>query len=97
MSAFSLPTQRCFYRLVIQVVFLSLFSAYAEVFLINAGGLRGQSPFLCLRRGVSSTTAAASPSVSFSLPTQRCFEERSSKLFKVFLFSAYAEVFPRQG
>ena len=51
-------------------------------------------PFLCLRRGVSSSKRRSAVSVSFSLPTQRCFQPIVPALLRDFLFSAYAEVFP---
>ena len=56
-------------------------------------GRSHSSAFLCLRRGVSPPGACISSVSLFSLPTQRCFEERSTKLFRSSLFSAYAEVF----
>ena len=73
MSAFSLPTQRCF-----PVRWLStkngvLFSAYAEVFLSHIQKKVSNCPFLCLRRGVSYPGADPQDAEGFSLPTQRCF------------------------
>ena len=53
MSAFSLPTQRCFEILPFLSPRVMLFSAYAEVFPRDSTGLGDQPSFLCLRRGVS--------------------------------------------
>ena len=50
--------------------------------------------FLCLRRGVSLTTCESPTTMGFSLPTQRCFQQRSWLPQPQPLFSAYAEVFP---
>ena len=50
--------------------------------------------FLCLRRGVSSRTAAKRMPPFFSLPTQRCFYLVKGSEVYIELFSAYAEVFP---
>ena len=52
---------------------LSLFSAYAEVFLRNSFDIAYSVAFLCLRRGVSPSTAVGVALDGFSLPTQRCF------------------------
>ena len=52
---FSLPTQRCFQGTEIAAAPVSLFSAYAEVFLYAGFCLRVCFAFLCLRRGVSLT------------------------------------------
>ena len=72
----------------------ALFSAYAEVFL---GGdqvrIFGEA-FLCLRRGVSGELELHEVKGSFSLPTQRCFDDFTVMGWNVKLFSAYAEVFP---
>ena len=92
--AFSLPTQRCF-----QIVYPKchdpfLFSAYAEVFLLEYFRRVGAQSFLCLRRGVSDSIIGSNRSADFSLPTQRCFSLRARLLSRVRLFSAYAEVFP---
>ena len=51
------------------------------------------SPFLCLRRGVSQLSIGKTGSLSFSLPTQRCFRLKSHPKLYDLLFSAYAEVF----
>ena len=93
-SNFSLPTQRCFHHSLSYSIRSHLFSAYAEMFLGLL--LRGRTPgtFLCLRRGVSKKPEDLSPGSFFSLPTQRCFQDRSAGLFEEHLFSAYAEVFP---
>ena len=95
-AIFSLPTQRCF--LVGSAVGVRdvLFSAYAEVFPQNPGGKRFFSPFLCLRRGVSSVRIHQPLKQLFSLPTQRCFSVPMSAKGFGLLFSAYAEVFPQQ-
>ena len=53
MSAFSLPTQRCFRNSAVRRIHEILFSAYAEVFLNLGARLMISQPFLCLRRGVS--------------------------------------------
>ena len=52
-SAFSLPTQRCFYGRAKRFATVALFSAYAEVFPLHGGSGGSCMPFLCLRRGVS--------------------------------------------
>ena len=50
--------------------------------------------FLCLRRGVSDGIVAGDTLICFSLPTQRCFSQKTSREEAEKLFSAYAEVFP---
>ena len=70
---FSLPTQRCFQRIGVEVRVICLFSAYAEVFPSSQPLSRFVSPFLCLRRGVSRYPTGHDPKAHFSLPTQRCF------------------------
>ena len=50
--------------------------------------------FLCLRRGVSYRFAGRQETITFSLPTQRCFPWQSLSEGSPSLFSAYAEVFP---
>ena len=52
---FSLPTQRCFRNPETRGVKDRLFSAYAEVFPIPSPFSTFRFPFLCLRRGVSSS------------------------------------------
>ena len=94
MSAFSLPTQRCFQTVANLSDPMKLFSAYAEVFLSHSTSTSIGDAFLCLRRGVSSATAAASSASAFSLPTQRCFFLLQLDQGRQKLFSAYAEVFP---
>ena len=54
---------------------LSLFSAYAEVFLCGVLLSGCASTFLCLRRGVSIVLYVTTKTRAFSLPTQRCFSE----------------------
>ena len=73
---------------------LSLFSAYAEVFLRNSFDIAYSVAFLCLRRGVSPSTAVGVALDGFSLPTQRCFLLQQIASGGAGLFSAYAEVFP---
>ena len=73
---------------------LSLFSAYAEVFLRNSFDIAYSVAFLCLRRGVSPSTAVGVALDGFSLPTQRCFYIEAVRPDLDPLFSAYAEVFP---
>ena len=94
MSAFSLPTQRCF--LVVKRIreINALFSAYAEVFLSQIALSMMMLTFLCLRRGVSEFGAPLMRRQTFSLPTQRCFLLRNPWVVVHELFSAYAEVFP---
>ena len=92
--AFSLPTQRCF-----QIVYPKchdpfLFSAYAEVFLLEYFRRVGAQSFLCLRRGVSIAVPGNAAETDFSLPTQRCFLRPHGSQSERPLFSAYAEVFP---
>ena len=92
--AFSLPTQRCF-----QIVYPKchdpfLFSAYAEVFLLEYFRRVGAQSFLCLRRGVSIAVPGNAAETDFSLPTQRCFLLIRLPALQPHLFSAYAEVFP---
>ena len=92
--AFSLPTQRCF-----QIVYPKchdpfLFSAYAEVFLLEYFRRVGAQSFLCLRRGVSIAVPGNAAETDFSLPTQRCFLLQQIASGGAGLFSAYAEVFP---
>ena len=92
--AFSLPTQRCF-----QIVYPKchdpfLFSAYAEVFLLEYFRRVGAQSFLCLRRGVSIAVPGNAAETDFSLPTQRCFLRLHASGRVIHLFSAYAEVFP---
>ena len=72
-----------------------LFSAYAEVFLDSGSGAAENAAFLCLRRGVSIPKCRPMSSNDFSLPTQRCFQRVYRLTRPDFLFSAYAEVFPR--
>ena len=93
MSAFSLPTQRCFYTELIAGAHRELFSAYAEVFLEKTYDESGDETFLCLRRGVSFARNAFRQFLPFSLPTQRCFQRWRSMGYCCLLFSAYAEVF----
>ena len=73
---------------------VGLFSAYAEVFLSRAFMRVSASTFLCLRRGVSGELELHEVKGSFSLPTQRCFDDFTVMGWNVKLFSAYAEVFP---
>ena len=70
---FSLPTQRCFQRLLRLPDPWRLFSAYAEVFPPPKSLGRSPRTFLCLRRGVSTLHIVNHYTNSFSLPTQRCF------------------------
>ena len=95
MSAFSLPTQRCFQRRAFGEGAQVLFSAYAEVFLSARTRSPMRSPFLCLRRGVSLASPIRQTVAIFSLPTQRCFLVGSAVGVRDVLFSAYAEVFPQ--
>ena len=94
-SNFSLPTQRCFSMFQFPLSDVVLFSAYAEVFPLCHPVSSFFSPFLCLRRGVSSAADYPDRERVFSLPTQRCFlvVKRIREINA--LFSAYAEVFPR--
>ena len=95
MSVFSLPTQRCFRVSTHHHRKRDLFSAYAEVFLTAALAPTVKESFLCLRRGVSSDKSLSFLASGFSLPTQRCFSLPGSAFCYRQLFSAYAEVFPR--
>ena len=90
---FSLPTQRCFPSLGCSALCAGLFSAYAEVFPIRFFGLATFLSFLCLRRGVSHRNDLSFVLCCFSLPTQRCFLQKTVDHDGVLLFSAYAEVF----
>ena len=94
MSAFSLPTQRCFPMGWQSINAAFLFSAYAEVFPEKEAPPFDGDAFLCLRRGVSSSSLVTRLQKGFSLPTQRCFWILSLSSFTQRLFSAYAEVFP---
>ena len=94
MSAFSLPTQRCFWAETLLFPQAELFSAYAEVFLIPKQVVVAGTTFLCLRRGVSPGSGRPIWDLHFSLPTQRCFLTASRAYPVIALFSAYAEVFP---
>ena len=58
-ASFSLPTQRCFQRLLRLPDPWRLFSAYAEVFPPPKSLGRSPRTFLCLRRGVSYITEPA--------------------------------------
>ena len=93
-DCFSLPTQRCFWRQGVIYGQWRLFSAYAEVFPHSPFGFLPSSSFLCLRRGVSRWKCLSWVVGCFSLPTQRCFRLRRRLLKAIWLFSAYAEVFP---
>ena len=73
-----------------------LFSAYAEVFPTGCVAYGINHTFLCLRRGVSWPGDGAKQKKVFSLPTQRCFQDTRGNPLRTFLFSAYAEVFPRR-
>ncbi len=90
---FSLPTQRCFHGILKGVAHCFLFSAYAEVFPLTFSGTVTAAAFLCLRRGVSSLCRVVTRLARFSLPTQRCFPDMTSRGLRSGLFSAYAEVF----
>ena len=92
--SFSLPTQRCFWRRDPDEEGICLFSAYAEVFPAIRAVCWQVLPFLCLRRGVSSSGSVQSQFLVFSLPTQRCFFLMYLSALVSPLFSAYAEVFP---
>ncbi len=92
-ASFSLPTQRCFLSATAQLQQHPLFSAYAEVFLHHWRPGLAQLTFLCLRRGVSRSGGPCVLTRCFSLPTQRCFLPGYVVPTRVFLFSAYAEVF----
>ena len=94
MSAFSLPTQRCFLPQQRYSAPLWLFSAYAEVFPPQNRCSDPHWTFLCLRRGVSHPALGKSFQSCFSLPTQRCFRSENHLAVRWRLFSAYAEVFP---
>ena len=74
---------------------VGFFSAYAEVFPLQAFGNSLRSFFLCLRRGVSDLDDFVWQLVVFSLPTQRCFSLERKSQIHLALFSAYAEVFPK--
>ena len=50
---------------------------------------------LCLRRGVSVIVIEIISSCYFSLPTQRCFPDIKQLFLQPILFSAYAEMFPK--
>ena len=76
MSAFSLPTQRCFFVRDFDIDYAVLFSAYAEVFPVDTENALIIDAFLCLRRGVSINKHNLTLPVAFSLPTQRCFHIR---------------------
>ncbi len=93
MSAFSLPTQRCFHDTEPVLPEPKLFSAYAEVFPPQTLPLKPRTPFLCLRRGVSFARRLPLCRRLFSLPTQRCFRSENHLAVRWRLFSAYAEVF----
>ena len=93
MSAFSLPTQRCFRVWNDAADTGWLFSAYAEVFPEGQFVALIDFAFLCLRRGVSESRRHFYRPSSFSLPTQRCFCDRREPAVRRELFSAYAEVF----
>ena len=90
---FSLPTQRCFYLSLVNLLHQWLFSAYAEVFLVKSLFVKFFASFLCLRRGVSHTKSFHLSLQTFSLPTQRCFRLSLVHKAHASLFSAYAEVF----
>ena len=92
---FSLPTQRCFCVVGLDLATRKLFSAYAEVFPLKTAVKRMRPSFLCLRRGVSGEPGRWAWSACFSLPTQRCFQAEEMEKAAPELFSAYAEVFPR--
>ena len=94
---FSLPTQRCFPVKPGPDSLKVLFSAYAEVFPNKSIEAFLLATFLCLRRGVSSSTGKSHFRTSFSLPTQRCFRAFSAFPRLRQLFSAYAEVFPEHS
>ena len=95
MSAFSLPTQRCFQLNTIWKWRFVLFSAYAEVFPSMDIVWITRLTFLCLRRGVSRALFLRLMEQRFSLPTQRCFLFVLCVVWCDALFSAYAEVFPK--
>ena len=99
LDGFSLPTQRCFYLQGFPFSCFTLFSAYAEVFLVSNTLSTEQAPFLCLRRGVSAIVICTYTAMGFSLPTQRCFSDYDPDRRCCSLFSAYAEVFlsPRRS
>ena len=99
MSAFSLPTQRCFSPSASSLSIYCLFSAYAEVFPCLLTARPAASAFLCLRRGVSRQLPSRQIIANFSLPTQRCFSDYDPDRRCCSLFSAYAEVFlsPRRS
>ena len=92
-ATFSLPTQRCFLTAPIKRGEDTLFSAYAEVFPVFLAFAGVLAAFLCLRRGVSTWLPPYLQRLSFSLPTQRCFQMPARSTPAVVLFSAYAEVF----
>ena len=94
---FSLPTQRCFSLNPPLPVTQKLFSAYAEVFPGQPACARSLPAFLCLRRGVSQNELRREGVYCFSLPTQRCFSDCFSEIDRIYLFSAYAEVFLCKG
>ena len=93
-ASFSLPTQRCFFCGLDCIPPGLLFSAYAEVFPDDYDHHLEGGAFLCLRRGVSDGIVAGDTLICFSLPTQRCFSQKTSREEAEKLFSAYAEVFP---
>ena len=72
---------------------VGLFSAYAEVFPAVDHALLERWSFLCLRRGVSKYHHLVDGVAPFSLPTQRCFQNKAINSTDIGLFSAYAEVF----
>ena len=79
-------------------VLLALFSLPTQrCFCLRPSCRNCRAAFLCLRRGVSGVRVVFMASFGFSLPTQRCFRDSVRKMRKPWLFSAYAEVFPKRG
>ncbi len=75
---------------------LGVFSAYAEVFLIEKHQHWLKKGFLRVRGGVSSRRSSSSRSRAFSPRTRRCFSDVWEIRREFFVFSAYAEVFLHQ-
>ena len=91
---FSPRTRRCFFLTCVSAWRGPVFSAYAEVFLLQILLIRLKPSFLRVRGGVSNRVTSPQDPRWFSPRTRRCF--RNPEIFDNYMkvFSAYAEVFP---
>ena len=93
---FSPRKRRCFYLLVSRLPASKVFSAQAEVFPVSIPRSRCVARFLRASGGVSTGTNPITGLPGFSPRKRRCFFRAWLSCYLDYVFSAQAEVFPRQ-